>query len=142
MVEQTVAAIQAAAENPVAVNAAFRTAEDETLLDDRRLPTVKDGVLRVLQFQNIHDQKPAGLIVQWNCHPETLGANNTLITADFPAITIANLRAKYGCPVLYVAGSVGGLMAPPKDRIRNAKGETLGEGDFEFARLYGEEVAN
>jgi hypothetical protein len=141
VVNETAAAITAAAQNPVSVTAAFGTAEDETLLDDNRLPHVKDGVLRVLRFQNAHDQKPAGLIVQWSCHPETLGADNTLITADFPAITIAQLQQKYDCPVMYVAGAVGGLMAPPKDRIHNEKGETLAEGDFEFARAYGEEVA-
>jgi len=38
---------------------------------------------------------------------------------------------------------VGGLMAPPRDgRIKDAEGKTLGEGDFEFCRLYGEAVGN
>ena len=82
-----------------------------------------------------------GLVVQWNCHPEALGEDNPLITAEFPAATIAALNRRYGCPVVYFSGAIGGLLAPPTDRIRNERGEVLGEGDFEFARRYGEEVA-
>jgi hypothetical protein len=37
---------------------------------------------------------------------------------------------------------VGGLMAPPDNRVRNAEGQLLPEGDFEYARVYGELVAN
>jgi hypothetical protein len=32
-------------------------------------------------------------------------------------------------------------MAPPKDRVKDASGKMLKEGDFEYARVYGEEVA-
>lgn len=86
-------------------------------------------------------RSPAGLLVQWNCHPETLGASNRLITADFPAATVAALRKQYKCPVVYLSGAVGGLMAPPVDRIKDAAGETLKEGDFQFATAYGQAVA-
>ena len=82
-----------------------------------------------------------GLLVQWNCHPETLGSRNTLITADYPAATIAALRERWGCPVAFFCGALGGLMAPPQDRIRNEQGQVLGSGDFEFARCYGVAVA-
>jgi hypothetical protein len=43
--------------------------------------------------------------------------------------------------VAYFTGTVGGLMAPPDDVVRDANGQLLREGDFEYARVYGEMVA-
>ncbi len=123
------------------VQVSYGTAVDESLLDDKRLPVVKDGVLRLLRFTDSSDGRTAGLVVQWNCHPETLGRDNQLITADFPAATIAALGRRYGCPTVYFTGAIGGLIAPPSGRIRGEQGQWLEEGDFEFARRYGEEVA-
>jgi hypothetical protein len=141
LVQQTVACVRQAEEDPQAAYARFGTAEDETLLHDSRLPVIKDGVIRVVQFLQEGTDEPAGLLVQWSCHPEAMGAENTLITADFPAATIAWLEDRYQCPVVYLSGAVGGLMAPPRDRIRDAEGNLLHEGDFEYARRYGMEVA-
>ena len=50
------------------------------------------------------------MLVQWNCHPETLDSRNTQISADFVGYTVGYLREKYGCPVAYFTGTVGGLM--------------------------------
>jgi hypothetical protein len=124
------------------VRAAYGTATDETLLGDSRKPRVKDGVLRVLRMERIDDGELAGLIVQWNCHPEAMGPDNTLITADFPWATIDRLQKEFSCPIAYFTGAIGGLMAPPDDVIRDEQGKMLGEGDFEYARCYGEAVAN
>jgi hypothetical protein len=124
------------------VTAAYNTAEDESLLGDSRKPIVKDGVIRVLRFHSAGQKKPAGLFVQWNCHPEAMGSKNTLLTADFPWATVAALKKKYECPVVYVSGAVGGLMAPPRGRVKDADGKELNDGDFEYARVYGEEVAS
>lgn len=141
VVAGVVEAVNKAAEAPVAVKAAYGTAEDETLLGDSRKPYSKDGVLRAVQLNDASTGKPAGLIVQWNCHPESLGSKNTQLTADFVWATIAKLSEQHGCPVVLVSGALGGLMAPPDDRIRDANGNLLKEGDFEYARVYGEEVA-
>jgi hypothetical protein len=123
--------------------AAFGTANNESLLEDKRLPVVKDDVLRVLHFLDPKSGKSVGLVVQWNCHPEALGPVNTLITADFPATTVAVLETQYHCPVVYFTGALGGLLAPPEQRVRNTRGEevVLREGDFALAKKYGEEVA-
>lgn len=139
LIARTVECIEEAAKNVKPVTAAFGTAEDESLLDDRRLPVVKDGVLRTLSFTGA-DGKPAGLLVQWNCHPESIGPTNRSLTGDFPAATVNWLKEKYACPVVYLSGSVGGLMAPPRDRVRNADGVLLNEGSFEYMRVLGEEV--
>jgi hypothetical protein len=135
-------AVRQAEQNLREARAWYGTAADESLLADSRRPLVKDGVLRLLRFTNPEDETATGLVVQWNCHPEALGADNQLITADFPASTIATLERRYACPVVYFNGAIGGLLAPPANRIRNEQGQLLKEGDFEFARRYGEEVAH
>ena len=155
VVSRVVEAVQKATRSVAPVTAAFGTADDESLVNDSRQPIVKDGVLRVLRFDKAAGAldvpngngtrsvpATAGILVQWNCHPESLGSRNTLVTADFPWATVASLQKKYACPIVYISGAVGGLMAPPRGgRIKDAADNELKEGDYEYARIYGEEVA-
>jgi hypothetical protein len=141
VIERVVQAVLQAEKYLLPVTAAFGTAEDDTLLSDSRQPVAKDGVIRVVGLAQSPGGKMAGLIVAWSCHPESLGSKNTLLTADFPWATVAALRERHRCPILYLSGAVGGLMAPPDGRIRNAAGNELQEGDFQYARRYGEEIA-
>jgi hypothetical protein len=98
-------------------------------------------VLRALRFNAVDDGRLLGLVVQWNCHPESMGSENTQITADFPWAAIAALEKQYGCPVVYLTGAVGGLMTNPAGRIFDEAGKELPDGTFDYARRYGEEVA-
>jgi hypothetical protein len=141
VVDRVVEAVRAAESDLQAATAVFGTAEDENLLRDSRQPYVFDGVLRVLAFRAASGERLCGVVVQWNCHPEALGSRNTLLTADFPWATVAALKKRYDCPVVFFSGAVGGLMAPPGGRFKNEKGELLESGQFEFAQYYGEEVA-
>ncbi len=130
-----------AAAKPVA--ASYGTAQDDTLLRDSRLPKVYDGIIRVLKFMPPKGNDPLGIVVQWNCHPECLGGHNPHISADFPYATIERIREENDCPVVFISGAVGGLMAPPREnRIANEKGEYPGEGSFEFTELYGQAVGD
>lgn len=141
LVDGCVQAALDAEKNLASVTARYGSAEDETLLGDSRLPKVFDGVLRTLIFTRVSDRKTHGLLVQWNCHPEAMGSKNTQITADFPWATVAALRKKHDCPVAYFSGAVGGLMAPPQGVVKDERGTELKEGDFEYARVYGEMIA-
>ncbi|HEV3120660.1 MAG TPA: neutral/alkaline non-lysosomal ceramidase N-terminal domain-containing protein [Isosphaeraceae bacterium] len=136
-----VEAVRSADASAVPARAEYGTAEDETLVRDSRLPIAKDGVIRVLRFVRNDDGQTDGLLVQWNCHPETLGGKNTLITADFPASVIAALEKRYSAPVAYFSGAVGGLMTGPRDRIKTEQGEPLAEGQYEYAERYGAAVS-
>jgi hypothetical protein len=142
VVERVVAAIKEAAGKLVPVTAAFGTAEDESLVNDSRLPIVKDGVLRVVRLNQAGTTMPAMLIVDWSSHPEALGSRNKLLTADFPHATVAAVKKRYNCPVLYLSGAVGGLLAPPRGNVKDAAGKVLESGDYEYARVYGEMVAD
>lgn len=143
LIDACVQAVNEADAAAVAAEALYGTAEDEKLLRDSRLPIVYDPVLRALRFTPPGDaSKTVGLVLQWNCHPEAMGGSNTEITADFNWATIARLEKKYQCPIVLFTGTVGGLMAPPRNVIQNEAGEYPGEGDFEYCRLYGEAVAD
>jgi hypothetical protein len=135
MVRQTAEKLQPA-------RAFYGTAEDKSLLGDSRKPIVKDGILRAIRFEHAEETRTLGMLVQWNCHPESLGSKNKLLTADFPWATVAALQRRYKCPIAYFSGAVGGLMGLPDGVVRNAQGQLLHEGDFEFARVYGEMVAD
>ncbi|MCE9525333.1 MAG: neutral/alkaline non-lysosomal ceramidase N-terminal domain-containing protein [Planctomycetales bacterium] len=141
VVSKVVELVKKTAENLAPATAAYGTATDETLVGDSRKPIAKDGVLRVLKFTKPGGTEPSGLLVQWNSHPESMGSKNTLVTADFPYATVAKLKEQHKCPILYMSGAVGGLMAPPDGVIKDGTGKVLDEGDFEYCRLYGEAVA-
>ncbi len=121
------------------VRGRFGTADDDKLVHDSRLPIVVDPTIRVLEFTRVADGKPAGLLVQWSCHPESLRSSNRQLTADFPAAVVATLEKRRRCPVVYFSGAVGGLMAPPHQL--QVGDRTLQRGTWEFCRAYGERVA-
>jgi hypothetical protein len=141
IVQGCVQAVRQAETRLQTVTASYGTACDETLLNDSRRPYVKDGVLRAILFEDSQRKKPAGILVQWNCHPEALGSRNRQITADFPWATVEALQKQYGCPVVYMSGALGGLMAPPRGIIRDEAGNLLSEGTFAYAEQYGKAVA-
>ncbi len=112
-------------------------ASDTGLLHDNRKPVVKHDELVVLQFCAPKTEKVLGLLVQWNCHPESLGSKNTDVSADFIHYTVKHLREAQKCPVAYFSGTVGGLMTTLGLKLLNDKGKELADGTFEKAELYG-----
>jgi hypothetical protein len=141
IIAKTVETIQNADKARGPVTATYGTAVDGTLMRDSREPYLKDDVIRVVKFDNVENNKPRFLLVNWTCHPEALASENTEITADFPYYTVRDLEKKYGCPVLYISGAVGGLMAPPRGIYQKADGSPLDDGNFEYCERLGGDVA-
>lgn len=134
-----VQAIRAADKSRQPAHASIGTAAGPELLHDGREPYVKHDELIALRFDDAR-KKPIGLVVQWNCHPETLSSKNTEISADFVGYTVSHLRKKYDCPVVYLTGTVGGLMTSLHVEIKSAKGEKLDDGTFAKTERYGQLV--
>lgn len=132
-----VQAVESADRARRAVTAEVGTVKAPELLHDSRKPIVKHDELVVLRFRDAKG-KNAGLVVQWNCHPETLDSKNTLISADYVGYTVKHLTKKHTCPVVYLTGTVGGLMTSLRVEVRSAKGELLKDGTFEKTARYGE----
>jgi hypothetical protein len=140
LVAKTAEAIQAADKSRVPVTAAYGTAADEKLMRDSREPYIKDDILRTIRFDGA-DKKPHCLLVNFSNHPEALASENKQLTADFPHYTVRDLEKKYGCPVIYISGAVGGLMAPPRGLYQKADGSPLDDGNFEYCERLGSDVA-
>ena len=62
---------------------------------------------------------------------------NNQISADFVAATVAALRKSQKCPLVYLTGTVGGLMTSLKVEIKAPNGELLKDGTFEKTERYG-----
>lgn len=139
VVERIVEAVKAAEGTLTPARAAYGTAEAPELLLDPRLPLVKDPILRAVNF-TAADGRPLGLVLQFSNHPESLGPQNTLVTADFPHYTIKALEARHGVPVAYFSGAIGGLMTNPPE-FPAPGGTVVKAGTFAFAEAYGEAVA-
>jgi hypothetical protein len=130
-------AVKAADKDRRAALARIGSARDADLLHDNRLPIVKHDELVVLHFRDPKTEKPLGILVQWNCHPETLGSKNTEITADYIHYVVKYLRESHKCPVAYFTGTVGGLMTTLGLVVKDEKGKELADGTFEKADRYG-----
>lgn len=111
------------------------------LVDDSRLPEVKDSVATAMRFDG-----EAGTIattVIWGNHPEALD-DETVITSDYPHFLRDTMEAAYpGAEALFLAGNLGGLMNPLHitgcpDIDGNAGCE---QGSFELAEYIGDGVA-
>lgn len=138
-VEERIAACVRAAERTVQpAQARFGTVKIPELLADSRQPYVLHDELVTLQFVTPDAQaKPLGILVQWNCHPETLSSKNTLLSADYVGYTVKYLEKKHGCPVAYFTGTVGGLLSSLGVKIRDEQGKLLANGTVEKTERYG-----
>jgi hypothetical protein len=139
--DRIVKAIEDADKGLQPTSAVIGTATAPELLHDGREPYVKHDELVALRFDAPNSEKdatPLGIIVQWNCHPETLDSKNTEISADFVGYTANYLHDKHHCPVVYLSGTVGGLLTSLKVEVKNDKGELLEDGTFEKTERYGQ----
>ncbi|UPT75958.1 MAG: hypothetical protein M0D55_09970 [Elusimicrobiota bacterium] len=81
------------------------------LCADSRDPQVIDPNLAVLRVK-ARDGKAIATIVNWSCHPEVIGRDNNLITADYPGPLCSRIEEKTGGACLFLNGAIGGLMTP------------------------------
>jgi hypothetical protein len=135
--DRIVEAVRAADKTARPVAPRLGTARAPELLHDGREPIVKHDELVAVRFEDPKTNAPVGLVVQWNCHPETLDSKNTQISADFVGATVKYLSEKHGCPVVYLTGTVGGLMTSLHVEIKNEKGRVLADGTWEKTERYG-----
>jgi hypothetical protein len=138
---RVVQAVRDAEKSLKPVTARIGTVAAPELLHDSRPPQVKHDELVALEFRDASTDKPAGVVVQWNCHPETHDSRTTKLSSDYVGPMVAALRAKYGCPSVYLTGTVGGLMTSMRVDVRDPQGNRLAEGSVEKTRRYAELLA-
>ncbi|MGQ9576390.1 MAG: hypothetical protein ACUVUC_13835 [Thermoguttaceae bacterium] len=139
--QRIVEAVKTADQQAAPAEARIATSRAPELLRDTREPYVKHDELVVLTLWPPGSDKPSGMIVQWNCHPEVLASKNTRISSDFVGPLVERLQARYGCPAVHFTGAVGGLMTTLGLEIRDAQGQALADGTVQKTHRYAELVA-
>ena len=135
--KQIVRAVKAADKQSQSVTAKIGVTKAPELLHDSRKPIVKHDDLVAVSFHKKNAKQPVGLLVQWNCHPETLGGGNKKLSADYVCETVRHLKQTYKCPVVYLTGTVGGLMTSLHVPVKSKAGKELKDGTYEKTLRYG-----
>jgi hypothetical protein len=107
LISTCVEAVDAAlvAAEPVEVRAGY--GPDPGVARNRRRPGGPvDHALPVVHLRRPDGSLLAG-VVSYACHPVVLGADNTLLTADYPGVARRVLSERLGGPVLFVTGCAG-----------------------------------
>jgi hypothetical protein len=136
---QIVQAVHDADKSAHSATAHLGTVRAPELLHDGREPYVKHDELVAIRFIDAKGT-PVGIVVQWNCHPETLGSKNTDVSTDFVGPAVRFLTERYRCPVVYLTGTVGGLMTSLHVRIEDEFGRQLPEESTAKTERYGDLV--
>jgi hypothetical protein len=74
-----------------------------------RPPLVKDPYLFVMRLTSIGAGEPIAVLVNWSDHPETLGGENSEITADYPHWLCQYVENHLGGTAIFFNGSIGKL---------------------------------
>jgi len=118
------------------------TPELDSFIHDSRPPEVHDSELVVLSLADEAGNRIA-TAVNWANHPETVGSQNTLVTADYPGYLCARLESQLGGVGILWNGAVGGTQAPLGTRVIDPKTkEPAAEYSFRKAELIGQRVAD
>jgi hypothetical protein len=80
-------------------------------------------------------------LVNFASHPESLGADNTLITSDFPHYMRQALERRYGGVAIYMSADLGVLQGPLDVDVADASGAPVPRRTFAFAQRMGELLA-
>jgi hypothetical protein len=80
-------------------------------------------------------------LVNFASHPESLGADNTLITSDFPHFMRQALERHYGGVAIYMSADLGVLQGPLDVDVADESGATVQRRTFAFAERMGELLA-
>ncbi|MEK7389881.1 MAG: hypothetical protein AAB036_09290 [Elusimicrobiota bacterium] len=96
---------------PVRTLGAHGVLNPRGLCRDSRDPQVIDPNLGVLRFED-ERHKAVATIVNWSCHPEVLGRENRMLTADFPGPLCDAVERATGGGCLFLNGMIGGLLTP------------------------------
>jgi hypothetical protein len=108
-----------------------------------RPPLVKDPHLMVMRISSLGGTEPIAVLVNWSDHPETLGRENSEITADYPHWICQTLENDLGGAALFFAGSLGKLstLGNQVALLDPETGEIAPDRSWKKAELFGTTLA-
>lgn len=123
----------------------------EGFLDDSRKPEIVDDTMYLFRFTKPGTEDTIATLVNWGCHPETLGGGNNLITSDYShyfregmerGVPDPNGVEGFGGMCLYFQGQVGGLMTQLHTTVPHRDGtQSFAEASFEKSESLGYNLA-
>ena len=99
-----------------------------------------DQRVTVTRFDDV-DGKPIATLVNYGCHPTTLGPNNNLYSADFPGVVCAQLEAAVGGVTIFSTGPQGDVNPGGYSPEGSMVGVVVPWRTFESADRYGRAIA-
>jgi len=138
--QSAVTAVRALQPALIKVGEAHRSDLDAFIHDDRP-PEVLDAGVIVLHVTTARN-KPIATLVNWANHPETLGSENTLITADYSYYLCNEIEQKFQGVAVFLNGAVGGMQSPLGANVIDTASKTAApENTFQKAEIIGRGVA-
>jgi hypothetical protein len=103
---QPVRVAAGAGTSDISVNRRYQRPEDGVVVVGRNWEGPRDPEVRVLRFDAL-DGAPVAAIVQFGCHPITVGPDNDLITPDYPGIVKRVVEDATGAVTVFLQGAAG-----------------------------------
>jgi hypothetical protein len=92
----------------VSVNRRYQRPGDGVVVVGRNPDGLRDPAVQVLRFDAL-DGEPVAAIVDFACHPITVGPDNDLITPDYPGVVKQVVEAATGAVTLFLQGAAGDI---------------------------------
>jgi hypothetical protein len=129
-----------AAQSAVPARIAFCTATIPEGVVRNLRPGVLDDRVEIVEISSEEGGRAIATLVNFACHPETLGDRNRRLSADFPGALRRRLELQRGGTAIFANGSLGGMITPVLDDGLDVEGrervmERLGERIAERALL-------
>jgi hypothetical protein len=105
----------------IAVNRRFQRPEDGAVVVGRNWDGPTDKEVQVVRIDDLSGQ-PLAAIVNYACHPITVGPDCELITPDYPGVMKRVVEEATGATCLFLQGAAGDI-GPPRGVARNGLDE-------------------
>lgn len=142
--DQTVEALKDAVANLKPAKAVFAVSPgtSQELIRDSRDPQAFEKDIRAFKFINAEDDSVLGVLTIWGNHMESMGIDQTVLTADFAWGYYETIEKMYpGAQGQFWQGMVGGLMTVLNMPVKDKDDNVLEDESFPRAFRVGELLA-
>ncbi|MGI8484712.1 MAG: hypothetical protein ACR2OU_10670 [Thermomicrobiales bacterium] len=92
----------------ISVNRRFARPEDGVVVVGRNWDGIVDPEVQVLRIDTV-EGLPLAAIVNFACHPITVGPDNDLLTPDYPGVLKRTVKDSTGATTLFLQGAAGDI---------------------------------
>jgi hypothetical protein len=110
-----------AGQSHIGVNRRFQRPEDGVVVVGRNWDGPFDPEVKVVRIDT-SDGQPLAALVNYACHPITVGPDSTLITPDYPGVVKRVVEQNTGATCLFLQGAAGNV-GPIRGVARNGQHE-------------------